>query len=263
MNRLFVVGCSFTKYHWPTWADMLGKEYDHFENWGNSGLGNRAIAERLTELVVTNNITQDDTIIVQWTDFHRFDVHSNKHQPITGWNCGGSVLLNPQYYPTSWVENYWQEESFMMHTFNFIKMATALLETLPCKWQMFTMNDLVEPINQFPKLEKYKSIFSTDNWSPSLNNFFLNGYPVFTCKNEEWALETSELVDYVDPHPTPEAHYNYACTYLAPKLNITVNTDWANFAQDLLKNTVFHSHLKDKYSKSLDWTPDKYWVRGI
>jgi hypothetical protein len=64
MKRLFVVGCSFTKYHWPTWADMLGKEYDHFENWGNSGLGNRAIAERLTELVVTNEITQDDTIVV-------------------------------------------------------------------------------------------------------------------------------------------------------------------------------------------------------
>jgi len=262
MRRLFVVGCSFTKYHWPTWADMLGKEYDHFENWGNSGFGNRAIAERLAELVVTNDITQDDTIVIQWTDFHRFDLHSNKNWAPTGWNCGGSVLLNPQY-PQSWVEQYWQEESFMMHTYNFIKLSTALLETLPCTWAMFTMNDLIKPIDQFPKLEKYKSVFSTDKWSPPLNEFFVNHYPMFTCKNEEWELQTGKLVDYTDPHPTPEAHYNYVRTYLGPKLGIVPDADWAHIAQNLLKNTVFHSHLRSKYAKMLDWSPDKYWIRGI
>ena len=46
-NRLFVFGCSFTMYAWPTYADFLGYEFDHYENWGFPGLGNRAIAERV------------------------------------------------------------------------------------------------------------------------------------------------------------------------------------------------------------------------
>ena len=151
----------------------------------------------------------------------------------------------------------------MMHTYNFIKLSTALLETLPCTWAMFTMNDLIKPIDQFPKLEKYKSVFSTDKWSPPLNEFFVNHYPMFTCKNEEWELQTGKLVDYTDPHPTPEAHYNYVRTYLGPKLGIVPDADWAHIAQNLLKNTVFHSHLRSKYAKMLDWSPDKYWIRGI
>ena len=32
MNRLFAFGCSLTFYWWPTWADILVREFDHFEN---------------------------------------------------------------------------------------------------------------------------------------------------------------------------------------------------------------------------------------
>ena len=38
MSRLFTFGCSFTNYAWPTWADFLGLEFEHFENWGVSGV---------------------------------------------------------------------------------------------------------------------------------------------------------------------------------------------------------------------------------
>lgn len=34
MTRLFTFGCSFTKFFWPTWADILGQEFDYYENWG-------------------------------------------------------------------------------------------------------------------------------------------------------------------------------------------------------------------------------------
>ena len=33
-NRFFSFGCSFTQYHWPTWANVIGMhfDYDNFYN---------------------------------------------------------------------------------------------------------------------------------------------------------------------------------------------------------------------------------------
>ena len=69
MRRLFTFGCSFTYFYWPTHADLLGEQFDELHNWGLSGLGNRAICERLSECIMHNQFTANDVIIVQWTDF--------------------------------------------------------------------------------------------------------------------------------------------------------------------------------------------------
>ena len=55
-GRLFVFGCSFTKYYWPTWADIIGQEFEYYENWGEIGSGNLRIAHRITECVYKNQI---------------------------------------------------------------------------------------------------------------------------------------------------------------------------------------------------------------
>ena len=34
---------------------------------GHSGLGNRAIAERVAEIPQKTNLTKDDTVLIQWT----------------------------------------------------------------------------------------------------------------------------------------------------------------------------------------------------
>jgi hypothetical protein len=240
MKRLFVVGCSFTKYFWPTWADIIGREYDHYENWAISGLGNRAIAERLTELVVRNDITADDTIIVQWTDFHRFDIHS--HKLFKGWVGGGSVFTYPNFY-RMWVTQHWEEESFMMHSFNFIKMGITLLESLPCKWYVSSMNDLVEPINNFPHLEPYRKVVEqTDRWFPPMNQVFLEGK--YRCLHLRTIDKISgEVVEYIDKHPTPVPHYNYVAAHIAPKLGITPNQQYAINADSLLDSAVFDTDI--------------------
>lgn len=67
MKRLFVFGCSYTSWNWPTYADIYAQQFDHYENWGHAGLGNRAIAERVAECHATNEFDKDDTVIVQWS----------------------------------------------------------------------------------------------------------------------------------------------------------------------------------------------------
>ena len=64
MGRLFTFGCSYTSWNWPTWADILALDYEHSENWGHAGLGNRAIAERVAECHLKNKFTKIDKVIV-------------------------------------------------------------------------------------------------------------------------------------------------------------------------------------------------------
>lgn len=40
MSRLFAFGCSFTHYKWPTWADIVARDFKVYENWGRGGAGN-------------------------------------------------------------------------------------------------------------------------------------------------------------------------------------------------------------------------------
>ena len=69
--RLFTFGCSFTKYIWPTWADILGREYKEFYNYGMSGGGNLFIFDSLIEAIAKHNINKDDTVIIIWTNVTR------------------------------------------------------------------------------------------------------------------------------------------------------------------------------------------------
>ena len=262
MKRLFVLGCSFTRYHWPTWADVLALEYDYFENWGNSGLGNRAIVERLAELVVHNDLTKDDTIIVQWTDFHRFDVHIPHIRQLEGWFTGGSIHTNP-YYSEQWKREYWREASYVMHTYNFIRLARGLLETLPCRWLMTSMNDLKTPLEEIPEVVGYENIFPNDKLCPPMQDFFKNGnYKELPFKHKSEGM-FNKIVDVTDPHPSPIVHFDYLEKHIAPKLGITVNREWAKKAEDLLSTVDYHTEIKQMYIDNLDWDNGKDWVRGI
>lgn len=265
MKRLFTVGCSFTRYHWPTYADILGREFDEFQNWGNSGLGNRAIVERLTELVIHNKITKDDVIIIQWTSPHRFDAHLPHRFPLDGWFTGGNMLNSP-LFPDDWLNTYWNEFSYVMHTMNFISLATKLCETLPCQWFMTSMNSFDDDFFRFPNLEEYENYLKEVDWLPPMQDFFKeSGIPEKPFKknvrdNHGRIVKT---VDVWDPHPSPIVHYEYANNFIKNELNINLDYDWAKKADDLLSSNLTHDEVKDLYIKELNWDNSKNWKRGL
>ena len=125
MRRLFTFGCSFTYFYWPTHADLLGEQFDELHNWGLSGLGNRAICESLSECVMHNQFTADDVIIVQWTDFHRYDWHDpNSFGEFCNWRTGGNIWSKP--VEIEWIKDTWNEFSYTLHSMNFIHLGNAL-----------------------------------------------------------------------------------------------------------------------------------------
>jgi len=147
MKRLFTFGCSFTEYAWPSWADLLSANYEHYENWGYRGLGNRAIAERIAECHVKNKFTQDDTVIVQWSSHLRHDWFNLTHFPDNrnpGWKTAGSIFspMNSMVFTKDWVEKFFHEYAYIMHTLNNIKLSQDLLKNSGCVWFMTGVGDV-------------------------------------------------------------------------------------------------------------------------
>lgn len=72
-SRLFTFGCSFTSYHWPTWADILAPKFLEFENWGKGGSSNQHIFRAVIEADRRRKFTAGDTVIIMWSSHLRYD----------------------------------------------------------------------------------------------------------------------------------------------------------------------------------------------
>ena len=146
MKRFFAFGCSYTNYAWPTWANLLSINYDEFYNWGLAGLGNRAIAERVSEANAKHRFTKDDLIIVQWSSHLRHDFwhkYSCSDRPYT-WKTSGSVFnyINEKLYDQKWIETFFYEPAYFMHTLNHISLTQGFLNDIGCEWYMTSIGDI-------------------------------------------------------------------------------------------------------------------------
>lgn len=72
-SRLFTFGCSFTSYHWPTWADILAPKFLEFENWGKGGSSNQHIFRAVVEADRRRKFDSGDTVIIMWSSHLRYD----------------------------------------------------------------------------------------------------------------------------------------------------------------------------------------------
>ena len=122
MKRLYTFGCSFTQYHWPTWADILGREFDHYENWGKSGGGNQYIFNSLSECLVKNSITENDLIAVMWTNVAREDRYVGGQ-----WITPGNIYTQ-NTYDKNFVKKFADEKGYLIRDLALIHAAKKMLE---------------------------------------------------------------------------------------------------------------------------------------
>lgn len=180
-KRLFTFGCSFSRYDWPTWADLLAQDssFDKTYNWAAPGLGNRAIAERIAECHSKYNFTKDDTVIVQWSshlrhDYHTFFEDEKDNAPSFGWKTKGSLfnMYNSERYGRRWYEVFFDEKSYVMHSLNAMIMAQGILTSTGATWLMTTIADFKKLGNDFLR-------FNGDGEHVSGSKDLLKQYPEF------------------------------------------------------------------------------------
>lgn len=115
--KFFILGCSFTRYFWPTWADIL--EYSNPDidviNIAKPGIGNVRMYYRLQELYLKNLIGPEDKVAIIWTSWHREDRFVYEQ-----WTNQGNVF-GAEDFGHDFAVKYWSEE------YDIIKNCSAII----------------------------------------------------------------------------------------------------------------------------------------
>jgi hypothetical protein len=131
-KRLFAFGCSFTRYRWPTWADILGLSYSQCQNWGAIGGGNHFIFCSLIEAIQREKINSNDTVAIMWTSVGREDRFINNE-----WQLYGSIYNSP--YPEEYIKNFTDPTGFFLTSVTLIDAAKKILDSIGCEYHFFSM----------------------------------------------------------------------------------------------------------------------------
>ena len=269
-GTLYTFGCSLTRYHWPTWADILGQSFENgFRNWANRGAGNRQILERLTECFTKTHFQAKDVIIVQWTDHHRFDFHKWDQDMTESWYPGGNVFTNTHSDQLKFhvIDKVWNEYSFMMHTFNYITLAKALVKGCPAKVLFILGQDMREQVQTLRGdknlLDIYENLFRDNIFvEGDLFNYVVEKYDT-RLKFKHTIPGQLDDEKVLDQHPTPVMHYQFLRDKVQPKLGgIQIDHDFAVKMEEAVRGCDDYNNIGQAIQDA-GYGPNTYYVRGL
>jgi hypothetical protein len=229
MRRLFTFGCSFTSYHWPTWADIIGKEFDYFENWGMSGASNQFIFNSLVESKIRNNFTENDTIAIMLTNVSRLDIYRNKV-----WHLPGNIYTT-QVYSDEFVKNFTDHRGFLIRDLATISAIIELLKKWNVKYYILSMVPInnENQNNQLNSMEALKHADVLKLYKDAILEIRPSVYEkVFNFSWDVVRDEPKLMYEWKDTHPRPIEHLRYLDLVL-PEIKISDST------REWVKNYVY------------------------
>jgi hypothetical protein len=213
MKRLFTFGCSFTQYwRWPTWADALGREYSHYENWGMCGAGNSLIFYSLVEAYQRNKIGPDDDVYIMWSNTSREDRYVKDR-----WLAAGNIYwTDGNALPLEYILNFTCERGYLIRDLATITATRHLLDQWGCKWKFMSMVPFAQT-NDASELAKNPKDELTDD--PDVRELYKDTLALIqpsvyeTIFNKNWnsrpGIPNSYDLKQRDFHPTPLEHLEY------------------------------------------------------
>lgn len=201
-GRLFTFGCSFTHYNWPTWADLIGQEFEEYYNYGKSGAGNLYIACNLAEAIVRHNINKNDTVMIMWTNVMREDRY------VGAWISPGNIFTQ-NVYNKNFVKKFVTVRGYYVRDLALMQLVDVSLAGLGCSYHFMSMVD-VDWYDQYNRsddntdfsdlLDLYKDTLS--KFKPSVHSAIFNN---------DW--RSRPLIEgkatRPDLHPSPLEHVEY------------------------------------------------------
>lgn len=212
-GRLFTIGCSYTCYNWPTYADFLGAHFKEYYNLGKTGCGNQYIFNTLANVIKLEDLKPEDCLIVQFTSVARYDTVKKGL-----WGGGAGNIYNQDLYTAEWVQDHVSLEYNAVELHSYIEIVNKLFESLPCKTQLLWMLNptidtfLGEPYNNYWRLdlnkEDYKNALSfLKSHTKTFSKGFLDdGLALFQIDYDTPMYYRGQL----DTHPNTTSHILYA-----------------------------------------------------
>ncbi len=210
MSRFFAFGCSFTRYKWLTWADLISDQFDEYQNWGNSGSGNHFIFNSLIECNQRNKLQKSDTVVICWTNVDREDRYTSL------WLNPGNIYTQ-NTYPADWVKEFVTEKGCLIRDLAFIKATKLILDNIGCKYLFLSIvpfnynNYNKHSTNNNDILDLYKDVLET-----------IKGSYYEIIFNFQWQCRSKIDTTYLDYHPLPDDHAKYI-NLVMPEYEITAS----------------------------------------
>ena len=207
-NRLFTFGCSFTEYPWPTWANILAYELNiPFYNYGRSGAGNQFIANTVMQSDSHFQFTENDLIVICWTNVCREDKWVNNR-----WITPGNIY-SQETYDSSYVNQFADPEGYLIRDTATIAMIKSFLDSKNCDYHLLSMGDIFKWCSQYASNET-RDLHTTlyNMYKPTLSMIKPSYYEILW--NDDIKLLKKEYYDifgnaFIDFHPLPCHHLTY------------------------------------------------------
>jgi hypothetical protein len=265
-KRLFAFGCSFTNYHWPTWADILAQDIPYYENWGCGGAGNLYIFNAIMEAHNKHTFTKDDLIVVMWSNKNREDRYVNKQWLVTP----GSNL--EKTYGAEWIKKFYDDRGCMIRDLAIIQATQLFLDTLDSDWINMSINTFANGDMDKIKATAPEYIAGTADWNQvivqlhngSISDLFLNRDVIECYKNVFLKLQPSvfnilqDTIPYKsrgrpnkdDGHPTPAEILKYLDTIFPDNtISKSARTYAESFEAQIWKQRTFTRIFESKSAR--------------
>jgi|APSaa5957512535_1039671.scaffolds.fasta_scaffold52873_1 hypothetical protein len=196
MSKLITFGCSFTKYMYPTWADIIALEYDEFDNWGHLGGGNHLMMYSLSECMARGKISSSDTVIIMWTSVGREDRFINGE-----WSNEGSVYNSS--YTDKMIKEFTDPNGYLLTNLGTINAVKLMLDAIGCNYTFLKTCPFSDIDDSDKKLD-----FELGNLSKDIYEVYSGTLDIIKPSVYE-VVFGNEWPKRNDTHPTPLEYYMY------------------------------------------------------
>ena len=197
-KRFFSFGCSFTRYMWPTWADIISKQVSQAEffNFGMSGAGNLQISARVAEANSRFKFTDTDLVMVMFSSYCREDRWVE-----TKWLSQGNVYVNG-IYPPDWVRKFADERGYLIRDAALIDLTVKYVEALPCTFI---------PMLSVPFVIGSENCDYTSKQPVDIVSVYGDTFSKFKQSMHESVMVcwVTDYTGFKDGHPSPIKYHNY------------------------------------------------------
>jgi hypothetical protein len=249
-KRFFAFGCSFTKYAYATWADLIGPNFQEYYNYGKGGASNTYIMNRIVEASQKFSFNPEtDIVMVGLTGFGRFSYFKGDF----GWRTDGEVRNYVRLNPggarlKNFVDEIWDENWGVYSSWIALKTIQQILNSSGVSYEIFHAIDNSDFV-------KTPEVFGLTSDTVHLAKEFISAAPVcFHCWMQENYTDKDIPVWWDngdlrrDGHPSQKMHYDFVKQFY-PQFDTEVTQAW--YSQYTKAFTNESQHIQgEKFRKS-------------
>lgn len=240
LKRCFAFGCSYTQWIWPTWADLIGCNFETYYNFGMSGSDNTYALNRLIDTHELFRLNpQTDLVLFGITGHGRFTWWDNE----TDWNTKGDYnfddttnahqLLSDGKYSPVWAAyrsvNAIRNFKYLLEAMQIPHIIIPALDNLEFNHVRLYKKDRMlldkDAINACKSLEKLYTVNET------LDEF------IFNLSGDFHPSTLFEKENRKETHPTVKTHFDYVKKHFP-----IYDTEKSRYILDIFNKESFPSH---------------------